>query len=468
MEKSDIVVVGGGLAGYVAAIRASQLGGKVILVEEKKLGGTCLNAGCIPTKFLLHSVESYQLIKTAERYGIKVAGVDFDLSEMQARKTEVISTLVSGIEILLAANNVEIINGRAKLTQSKQVEVDLGQGKKQVIQANKVIIATGSKPITLPVPGADSPDIMDTESMLNLNHLPQSVVMIGGGVIGVEMATILAKLGCKVSVVEMMPHLIPTQDTEIASILEDALKEDGVDIYCEARVSRIEDIEENKLVIVEGKAEQKLEAEAVAVCVGQRPNIEGLGLNECGVVTDKGRIQTNERMQTSVPDIYAVGDVVGGMMLANVAVAEGITAAKNALGTDSTIDYKVIPQCIFTLPEVASVGLTEEEAVAQGYQVRIGRSSFVANGMAAILGEQRGLVKIITEQEYGQILGVHIIGPRASSLISEAALAVKLEVTPQDIAATVHPHPTLSEALWESALDVTGEAIHFPPENSME
>lgn len=468
MEKSDIVVVGGGLAGYVAAIRASQLGGKVILVEEKKLGGTCLNAGCIPTKFLLHSVESYQLIKTAERYGIRVAGVDFDLSEMQARKTEVISTLVSGVEILLAANNVEIINGRAKLTQSKQVEVDLGQGKKRVIQANKVIIATGSKPITLPVPGADSPDIMDTESMLNLNHLPQSVVMIGGGVIGVEMATILAKLGCKVSVVEMMPHLIPTQDTEIASILEDALKEDGVDIYCEARVSRIEGIEGNKLVIVEGKAEQKLEAEAVAVCVGQRPNIEGLGLNECGVVTDKGRIQINERMQTSVPDIYAVGDVVGGMMLANVAVAEGITAAKNAMGTDSTIDYKVIPQCIFTLPEVASVGLTEEEAVAQGYQVRIGRSPFVANGMAAILGEQRGLVKIITEQEYGQILGVHIIGPRASSLISEAALAVKLEVTPQDIAATVHPHPTLSEALWESALDVTGEAIHFPPENSME
>lgn len=468
MEKSDIVVVGGGLAGYVAAIRASQLGGKVILVEEKKLGGTCLNAGCIPTKFLLHSVESYQLIKTAERYGIRVAGVDFDLSEMQARKTEVISTLVSGVEILLAANNVEIINGRAKLTQSKQVEVDLGQGKKQVLQANKVIIATGSKPITLPVPGADSPDIMDTESMLNLNHLPQSVVMIGGGVIGVEMATILAKLGCKVSVVEMMPHLIPTQDTEIASILEDALKEDGVDIYCEARVSRIEGIEGNKLVIVEGKAEQKLEAEAVAVCVGQRPNIEGLGLNECGVVTDKGRIQINERMQTSVPDIYAVGDVVGGMMLANVAVAEGTTAAKNAMGTDSTIDYKVIPQCIFTLPEVASVGLTEEEAVAQGYQVRIGRSSFVANGMAAILGEQRGLVKIITEQEYGQILGVHIIGPRASSLISEAALAVKLEVTPQDIAATVHPHPTLSEALWESALDVTGEAIHFPPENSME
>jgi dihydrolipoamide dehydrogenase len=392
MEKRDIVIVGGGPAGYVAAIKAAQLGGKVILVEGKSLGGTCLNAGCIPTKFLLHSVDNYQSIKTAERYGIRVVGVDLDLSDMQARKTELISTLVSGIQGLLTANDIEVISGRAELAQSKQVEIDSGQGKKQVIQAEKVIIATGSKTIALPVPGADSPDIMDTEGMLSLNHLPKSVVMIGGGVIGVEMATILAKLGCKVSIVEMMLHLIPTQDAEVASILEYALKEDGVAIYCGAQVSSIEDIEGGKLVVLsQNGAEHKLEAEAVAVSVGQKPNTEGLRLNECGVVTDKGRIQTNERMQTSVPDIYAVGDVVGGMMLAQVAIAEGIVAAKNALGVDSTIDYQAIPQCIFTLPEIASVGLTEEETVAQGYQIRIGRSPFVANGMAAILGEQRGL-----------------------------------------------------------------------------
>ena len=462
MEERDTVVVGSGPAGYVAAIRASQLGGKVILVEGKKLGGICFNTGCIPTKFLLHSAEIYQSIKTAEQYGISVAGVNFDLSKMQAHKNRVISTLVSGVESLLAGNNIEVISGRAKLTQSKQVEIDSGRGKKQVIQAKKVIIATGSKPIVLPIPGADSPDIMDTESILNLNYLPKSLVMIGGGVVGVEMATILAKLGCRVSIVEMMPHILPTQDAELASILEGIFREEGVQICCGAPVSRIEDVEGGKLVILsKGEAEQKLVAEAVAIAVGQKPNIEGLGLAECGVVINNGRIQTNERMQTSMPDIYAAGDVVGGMMLAHVAIAEGMVAAENAMGINSTIDYQAIPQCIFTLPEVASVGFTEEEAVAQGHQIRIGRFPFAASGMAAILGEQRGLVKIITEQKYDQILGVHIIGPRATSLIPEAVLAMKLEATPKEIVATLHAHPTLSETLWESALDVTGETIHL-------
>jgi len=298
------------------------------------------------------------------------------------------------------------------------------------------------------------------------DHLPKSLVMIGGGVVGVEMATILAKLGCKVSIVEMMPHLLPAQDAEVASILEDALREDGVDIYCGAEVSRIEDIEGGKLVVLsQGRVEQKLEAEAVAVSVGQKPNIEGLGLNECGVVTDKGRIQANERMQTSVPDIYAAGDVVGGIMLAYVGFAEGKVAAENAMGRTSIVDYQAVPQCIFTSPELASVGLTEEEAVAQGYQIRIGRFPFSANGMAAILGERRGMVKIITEQKYSRILGVHVIGPWATSLIAEATLAMKLELTPQEIIATMHAHPTLSEALREAALDVTGETIHFLSKN---
>jgi len=466
MEKRDLIIIGGGPAGYVSAIRASQLGAKVTLVEEKDLGGTCLNHGCIPTKFMLHSVEIYQSIKAAEQYGISVAEVNVDLSEMQARKNMVVSTLVSGLQGRLDRSNVEVIRGRAKLTPSKEVEIDFEKGQRRTIQTGKVIIATGSKPIVLPIPGADSSDIMDAESILNLNQLPKSLVIIGGGVIGVEMATILAKLGCKVSIVEMMPHCLPTQDAEVASILEDALREDGIQIYCSAQVNRIENFEKGKLVIFsEGDAEQKLEAEAIAVSVGYKPNIEGLGLDECGVAINNGCIQVNERMQTSVLDIYAAGDVIGGMMLAYVGFAEGKVAAENAMGRDSKIDYRAVPQCVFTLPEVASVGLTEAQAVAQGHELKIGRFPFIANGMAAILGETRGLVKIITEQKYGQILGVHIIGPRATSLIPEAALAIKLELTPQEIIATMHAHPTLSETLWESALDINAEAIHYSSTN---
>ncbi len=467
MEEREIVIIGGGPAGYVAAIRASQLGGKVTLVEEKKLGGICLNHGCIPTKFLLRSVGTYQSIKNAEQYGISVSGVNLDLSKMQARKNRVISTLASGIKSLLVRGNVEVISGRAKLTPSKQVEIDSGQEKKQTIQAEKVIIATGAKPIALPIPGADSPDIMDDESILDLNYLPKSLVMIGGGVIGVEMVSILAKLGCSVSIVEMMPHILPTQDAELASILGDALKEDGVKIYCGTQASRIDDTDGGKLVVLSdgNKAEQKIEAEAVAVAIGYKPNIEGLGLDECGVVINNGGIQTDERMQASVPDIYAAGDVVGGMMLAYVAINEGIVAAENAGGMSAKIDYQAVPQCIFTLPPVASVGLTEEEAVAQGYKIRIGRFPFAANGMAAILGEQIGLVKIITEQNYGRILGVHIIGSHAPCLIAEAVLAIKLESTHEDIIATMHAHPSLSETIWEAALDVSGKAIHFSSRN---
>ena len=461
MEKRNVVVIGGGPGGYVAAIRAAQLGAKVTLVEEDKLGGTCLNRGCIPTKFLLRSVETYQSIKDAEQYGLSVTGVNMDLSKMQARKNKVISTLVSGVKGLLRGNNVEVISGRAKIAPPRQVAIDSGQGKKQTIEAEKIIIATGAKPIVLPIPGADSPDIMSVESMLELEELPKSLAIIGGGVIGVELATVLAKLGCRVSLVEMMPHCLPTQDDEIASILEGVLREDGVQVCCSARVSKIEDVKGGKAVVFsEGDAGQRIEAEAVAISVGYKPNIEGLGLDECGIAIDKGSIQVNERMQTSVPGIYAAGDVVGGMMLAYVAIEEGTVAAENATGMNSKIDYHAVPQCIFTLPEVASVGITEEEAVAQGYEVEVGRFPFAANGMAMILGEQRGLVKIITEKKHGQILGVHIIGPHATGLIAEAAIAMKLESTHEDIIATTHAHPSLSEALWEAAMDVSGRAIH--------
>lgn len=462
MEERDIVIIGGGPAGYVAAIRASQLGGKVTLIESDALGGTCLNRGCIPSKSLLHAVGLYQSMKNAEQYGINATGVSIDLAKMIARKNSVKSMLVSGVQSLLAGNKVEVIKGRAKLTTSSQVEINTEQGQKQTFSAKKVILATGSKPMTLPIPGADSPSgIINAESILDIDYIPKSLLMIGGGVIGVEMATILAKLGSQVSIVEMLPHILPVEDAELTSILGRALTEDGVQIYEGTKVSQIEDIDGGKSVTVStGGAEKKLEAEVVAIGVGYRPNTGDIGLEAAGVAVNKGAIQVNDNMETSVPNIYAAGDAIGGMMLAYVAMEEGVIAAENATGRNSAIDYQAVPRCVFTLPELASVGLTEEEAIAQEYQIQVGKFPFAANSMAAILGERKGLVKIISEQKYGQILGVHIIGPRATELIAEATLAMKLDVTPQEIIATIHSHPSLSEAFREAALDITGEAIH--------
>lgn len=462
MKERDIVVIGGGPAGYVSAIRAAQLGAKVTLVEEKKLGGVCLNCGCIPTKFLLHSVDLYQSMRTADQYGIGMAEVNLDLSKLQARKNRIVSTLISGIQSLLAGNSIEVINGHAKLASLNHIEIDSGQEEKQTIQARKIILATGSKAVKLPVFGADSPDIMDSDSLLSLNNIPKSLAIIGGGVVGIEIATIFTRLGCKVSILEMMPNIVPGQDAELVSVLEGALVKEGIEIYCGASLERIEDTEGGKLIIFSfGKEVKKIRVEIVVVCVGRKPNIEGLGLSEFGVVVANGRIQTDVRMQTNVSNIYAAGDVVGGIMLAHVAFAEGMVAADNAMGRNAVIDYQVVPQCIFTAPELASVGLTEEEAITKGYKIKVGRFPFSANGMAAVLGETRGMAKIITEQKYSRILGVHVIGPGASSLIPEAVLAMKLDATPQDISSAIHIHPTLSEVMMEAAMAVTGESIHF-------
>jgi len=463
MENRELVIIGGGPAGYIAAFRAAQLGISPTLVEEKALGGTCLNRGCIPTKFLLHGAEVFQSVKEARQYGIDVSDVSLDLKLLQERKNRVISALVSGVQGQLRRSRVEVIQGRARLKPPRQVEINSGQ----TIQASKIIIATGSRPVVLPVPGADAPEIMNSERILALEELPQSMAIIGGGAIGVEMATFLSKFGSKVSILEMMPHCLPAQDAEIVAILDDAFKQDGTDVYCGVQVRRIEDSGGSKRVVFsDGESEQKLEAQAVAVCAGSRPNVEGLGLEECGVELENGCIRVNEKMETTAPGIYVAGDITGGMMLAYVAFAEGMVAADNASGKHSEMDYSVVPQCIFTSPEVASCGLTEEEARARGFELKIGRFPFIANGMAHILGECRGLVKIITERKYGQILGVHIIGPRATSLIQEVALAMKLEATSEDIARTLHPHPSLSEAIWESALDVRGETLHYPSRNS--
>jgi len=457
MER-ELVVIGGGPAGYVAALRAAQLGAKVTLVEEKALGGTCLNCGCIPAKFLLHRANLYRLFKEASSYGLRAQALSFDLAQMQKRKREMVATLVSGIERLLRRMGIEVIRGRAHLKPRRRVEVKGGG----VIETRKIILATGSRPVTLPIQGTSGQGVMSAEDILSLEELPQSMAIIGGGAIGVEMATLLSHLGCRVSLLELMPHLLPSHDTEIASILENAFKKEGVSVYCGAKLERIEDCPAGKKVFFSSEGStRELEAKAVAICIGFKPNIEGLGLDECDVEVEDGHIKVNERMETSSAGIYAAGDVVGGMMLAYIGFAEGMVAAENALGLVSKVDYQVVPQCIFTSPEVSSVGLTEDEALERGYKLEIGRFPFIANGMAHILGERRGLVKIIAERRYGKVLGVHIIGPGATSLIQEAAAVMKLEGTVEDILSTIHPHPSLSEAVWEAALGVYKRALHF-------
>lgn len=466
MEERDLVIIGGGPAGYVAAIRGSQMEARVTLIEESKLGGTCLNSGCIPTKLLLHSVALYQTIKGADKYGISISGADLDLTKLQGNKDRLISRHISGIETLLKANRIELISGRARLVPGNQIEIDTGEGIRKTIRARRIIIATGARPIVLPIPGASSPEVINAEEMLNLTQPPESLIIIGGGVIGVEMATMWARLGVPVSIVEMMPHCLPAQDGEIAALLENTLSSDGIRIYCRARVSAIEEAGRGKVVVFsQDETEQKIEAAVVAVSVGYRANIQNLGLEACGVALNKGCISVDERLKTSVSDIYAAGDAIGGIMLAHVSFAEGRAAAENALGENTIIDYRAVPQCIFTQPEIASVGLSEESALSQGYQLQIGRFPFAASAMAGILGERRGLVKIVTDQKYGQILGVHIIGPGATSLIAEAALALKQELTAKELITTIHAHPTLSEALWEAALDVNGETIHARSRN---
>jgi len=369
---------------------------------------------------------------------------------------------VSGLNGRMKRNKIEVINGRARFLSSSQVEIHLPEGQTRSVRARSTIIATGARPLTPPIAGADSPGVMGTDDLLNLENTPESIAIIGGGVVGLEMATFLSKLGCNVHVLEIMPHCLPGQDAEVVSTLEDVLRKEGIDIQCSVRVEGIEDAEKGKRVRFAGDGgESQIEVAAVAVCAGYQARIDDLGLDECGVLTNDGSIQVNEGMETSVPGVYAAGDVVGGPMLAHVGYAEGKVAAENAMGGQSEMDYQAVPQCIFTTPEVASVGLTEQEATARGHDVHVGRFPFVANGMATILGENQGLVKMVAERTYGQILGVHIVGPRATALIPEAALAIRTEATVQDIQATMHPHPTLSEALWEAALDLTGETLHY-------
>lgn len=452
-----VLVMGGGPGGYVAAIRAAQLGASVTLVERERVGGTCLNVGCIPTKALLHAAEVYEETKKASAFGV-MAEVKIDFEKMQAHKKTVVEQLTAGVSGLLRANKIRVVQAEAAFIDKNTVRAG-----DERISFDRCIIATGSVPAKPPVPGMDLPQCIDSTGALALEAIPAELAIVGGGVIGVEMATIYATLGAKVTIIEMQPDILPTMDREMTKIVRKGLQQKGVAIMTDAKVLAVEtkgDIASVR-VACQGQA-RTVEAQKVLVSTGRRANTEALNLAAVGIRHNRGCILVDSRQQTNVPGIYAVGDCTGGVMLAHTASMQGEVAAENAMGHDAVYDGKTNPDCVYTNPELAGVGLTEEMAKERGIAYRVGRFPLTANGKSLIMNGGNGLVKIIAGRQYGEILGVHIAGPRATDLIAEGALAIGMEATLDELIATIHAHPTVAEAMREAALAAYNRAIHIP------
>ncbi|NHJ00872.1 MAG: dihydrolipoyl dehydrogenase [Candidatus Heimdallarchaeota archaeon] len=462
--ETDIAIIGGGPAGYVAAIRASQLGAKVILVEKGEIGGTCLNRGCIPTKSLLESAKRYNMLSDAGKFGLNVENFSFDYIKIQKRKNQIVTRLVKGIEFLLKNNSVQIVRGTGSFIDSHTISVKT-QDETYTIITKKTIIATGSKSSSVPIPGIQGVKVLNSNELLMLDRIPDSILIIGGGIIGDEFASIFNSFGCKVTIVEMLSHLIPMEDREISIELEAAFKRMGIKVYTNSKVTGISDAENGEKVVKfldhEG-VEQIIRSEYVLVSVGRTSVIEDLNLDVLESL-DYGRgITVNYKMETTIPDIYAIGDVIQGVpspMLAYTASQEGEIAVENALGNNMEMKYHGIPSAIFTFPEVASAGLTEDKA-KETHEVLVGKFPFQGNGRAIIAGENRGFVKVILDKKTTEILGVHIIGPHATELIAEASLAVTNRLHAKSIIKTAHGHPVLYESIKEAVLDALGRAIH--------
>ncbi len=455
----DVGIVGAGPGGYVAAIRAAQLGAKVALIERDRIGGVCLNWGCIPTKAMASSVELLIEIERAEEYGVLVSEPGFDFSKMMRRKDKVVERLVSGVETLLDARKVEVLSGQGEFVSPTRIKVS---GKSPTeIEARKVIIATGSVPVVPPAPGLDLPGVMTSDEIVTLEEAPDDLVIVGAGVIGVEFASIFNALGTKVTIIEMLPSILTTVDEELARRHQQMLRKEGVEIHTKSPLKEVRQRETALEVVYEGpKGEGVITADLVLISTGRAPYTEGLNLKEIGVNVEKGAVLVDEHMATNVPGVYAIGDVTGGYMLAHVASHEGEVAVEHAMGRESTIDYEVVPNCVFTMPEIAGVGLTEQEAKEKGIVYKKSRFPFSASGRALAMGQTTGLVKMICDQESGEVLGLHIMGPHATDMIAEGALAIQSGATAEDIARTIHAHPTLPEAIREAALGQGDGPIH--------
>ncbi|VBB08346.1 pyridine nucleotide disulphide reductase class-i signature [Lucifera butyrica] len=456
----DVAILGGGPGGYVAAIRVAQLGGKAILVEKEQLGGVCLNRGCIPTKTLLNSAEKWRDLQHCQEFGLQAGSIGFDFSQIQARKERVVTQLRGGIEQLVKSHGIEVMFGRATLTGANTLTVN-GRSGTERIEARNLIIATGSLPQALPVAGAGLPGVLTSDDILNLPGVPRSLAVIGAGAVGLEFAAVYQAFGAEVTVVEMQPSILPAVDGDLVKRMALILRKQGLKLLNGTKVVSVA-AEENGLTLTldNGRGLQELTVEKVLVATGRRPNCSELGLATAGVhFADRG-IPVNDRMETNKKGIYAIGDVTGRFMWAHAASAAGIVAAENAMGQMSVLDFRAMPGCIFITPEIAMVGLREEEARQQGYDILVSRFPFAANGKAVSMGQADGLVKVIAAAGDNKILGMHILGPHASDLIMEGALAIRNGLTAREIAHTIHPHPSLSETVMETAHGIDGDIIH--------
>ena len=463
--KKSVIVIGGGPGGYVAAIRAAQLGAEVTVVEKQYLGGTCLNVGCIPTKCLLHSAELVEQIKTQGKdIGVEVEGVKVNFPQVIAHKNAISKQLTSGVAGLLKMNKVKKVDGTAKFIGEKQLEVTKADGSKETMTADAIIVATGSVNAQPPIPGLkENPNCIDSTGALSLEKLPQTMVVIGGGVIGLELACAYAAFGTKITVVEAMDHMLPMLDGDLTKIGVAHMKKMGMDFHLECPVQSVESSPVGAKVVCKDKSGKTVsfEAEKVLVAIGRKANTAGLDLAAGKIDNDKGRILVNDKMETNVPGVYAIGDCVfGHAQLAHTASAMGEVASENICGLEAHYCEKTNPTCVYMEPEAASVGLTEEQCKAQGIAYKVGKFPMSANGKALILNGGEGLVKIIAGAEYGEILGMHIIGPRATDLIAEGALAIEGEMTLDEIVDTIHSHPTVTETMREAALNAEKRAIH--------
>ncbi|MFC0014761.1 MULTISPECIES: dihydrolipoyl dehydrogenase [Allobacillus] len=467
----DLVILGGGTGGYVAAIRASQLGLKTAIVEKTGLGGTCLHRGCIPSKALLRSAEVFKQTKNAAEFGVETGSPTINFTRVQERKDSIIEQLHKGVQGLMKKGKIDVYEGHGRILGPSifsptagtiSVEMNNGEENEMLVPKN-VIIATGSSPNTLPGLEIDGQTIMTSEEALEMDELPKSIIIVGGGVIGIEWASMLADFGVKVTVLEYASTILPTEDEEISKEALKQLKKKGIEFFTEAEVLG-DSVNVDQGVTIQAKINNEtktFEADRLLVSVGRKPNVDNIGLNNTDIETERGAIKVNQFNQTKESHIYAIGDVIGGMQLAHVASHEGILAVEHITNEEpEAIRYEHVASCVYSNPEIASVGLTEKQAKEKGYDVQVGKFPFKAVGKALVHGESDGFVKMISNKENQDLLGVHMIGPHVTDMISEAGLAMVLDATPWEIGETIHPHPTLSEVIGEAALAVDGKQIH--------